>query len=184
MGAVYRATDTKLGRDVAIKVLPDELANDPERLARFDREAKVLASLNNPNIAAIYGLEERAVPSRAATSGGQVLNYDLPQNIEVDALVSMNQPVAQAHDLRPRNIRMHCLPFGCDAAGGLAGNLQQADQREVEHPVRFQAGPAPPACHGDSFFCMLQHMNEPELILMERHRQERLRRPPVRGNGG
>ncbi|MDA2938085.1 serine/threonine protein kinase [Acidobacteria bacterium AH-259-A15] len=58
MGQVYRATDTKLGREVAIKVLPDLLARDPERLARFEREAKLLAALNHPNIAAIYGLEE------------------------------------------------------------------------------------------------------------------------------
>jgi serine/threonine protein kinase len=55
MGEVYRATDTKLGRDVAIKLLPAELAQDPERLARFEREAKLLASLNHPNIAHVYG---------------------------------------------------------------------------------------------------------------------------------
>ena len=58
MGEVYRAHDTTLDRDVAIKVLPDAFVNDPERLARFEREAKVLASLNHPNIAAIYGLEK------------------------------------------------------------------------------------------------------------------------------
>jgi hypothetical protein len=58
MGEVYRATDTKLGREVAIKVLPAEVVGDPERLARFEREAKLLASLNHPNIAAIHGLEE------------------------------------------------------------------------------------------------------------------------------
>src|SRR5947207_8346841 len=61
MGAVYRATDTKLGRDVAIKVIPDTLAADSDRLARFTREAQVLASLNHPNIAAIYGVEEGAI---------------------------------------------------------------------------------------------------------------------------
>src|SRR5580693_926155 len=61
MGAVYRATDTKLNRDVAIKVLPESVAADPDRLARFAREAQVLASLNHPNIAAIYGVEERAL---------------------------------------------------------------------------------------------------------------------------
>ena len=58
MGEVYRATDTKLKRDVAIKVLPDDVAGDSERLARFEREAKILASLNHPNIGHIYGLEE------------------------------------------------------------------------------------------------------------------------------
>ena len=57
MGAVYRARDTKLDRDVAVKVLPEAFAGDPERLGRFEREAKVLASLNHPNIAAIYGVE-------------------------------------------------------------------------------------------------------------------------------
>src|SRR5207245_3225797 len=57
MGEVYRARDTKLRRDVAIKVLPDEFARDPERLARFQREAELLAALNHPNIAAIYGFE-------------------------------------------------------------------------------------------------------------------------------
>jgi eukaryotic-like serine/threonine-protein kinase len=58
MGEVYRARDSKLGRDVAIKVLPETFARDPERLGRFQREAKVLASLDHPNIASIYGIEE------------------------------------------------------------------------------------------------------------------------------
>ena len=58
MGEVYRATDTRLKRDVAIKVLPEAFAQDSDRLARFQREAELLASLNHPNIAAIYGLEQ------------------------------------------------------------------------------------------------------------------------------
>ncbi len=57
MGEVYRARDTKLGRDVAIKILPAEVAEDDERLARFKREAQVLASLNHPHIAAIHGFD-------------------------------------------------------------------------------------------------------------------------------
>src|SRR3989442_14734954 len=67
MGEVYRARDTKLNRDVAIKVLPELVARDPERLARFEREAQLLASLNHPHIAAIYGLEE------FSTDSGQVV---------------------------------------------------------------------------------------------------------------
>ena len=58
MGEVYRARDAKLGRDVALKILPAAFANDPDRLARFDREAQVLASLNHPHIAQIYGFQE------------------------------------------------------------------------------------------------------------------------------
>jgi serine/threonine protein kinase len=58
MGEVYRAKDTKLGRDVALKILPASFTNDPEHVARFRREAQVLASLNHPHIAQIYGLEE------------------------------------------------------------------------------------------------------------------------------
>ncbi len=58
MGEVYQARDTKLDRNVALKILPEAFTADPERLARFERDAKVLASLNHPNIGSIYGLEE------------------------------------------------------------------------------------------------------------------------------
>ena len=58
MGEVYQASDTKLGRTVAIKFLPEEFSHDSERVARFQREARVLASLNHPNVAAIFGVEE------------------------------------------------------------------------------------------------------------------------------
>jgi len=66
MGEVFRAHDTRLNRDVAIKTLPAEFAHDPERLARFEREAQLLAALNHPNSTAIYGLEE--------TDGGRFRN--------------------------------------------------------------------------------------------------------------
>ncbi len=59
MGRVYQATDTKLNRQVALKILPEAFASDPDRLARFQREAQLLASLNHPNIAQIHGVEEQ-----------------------------------------------------------------------------------------------------------------------------
>ena len=65
MGEVYRAQDTKLGRDVAIKILPSHFTADPERRARFAREARLLATLNHPHIGAIYGLEEADGVARA-----------------------------------------------------------------------------------------------------------------------
>src|SRR6202790_3245654 len=76
MGEVYRAKDSKLKRDVALKVLPDAFANDPERMARFQREAEALASLNHPNIAQIYGVEERALVMELVE--GETLKGPLP----------------------------------------------------------------------------------------------------------
>ena len=74
MGQVYRARDTRLGRDVALKVLPPEWITDPDRLARLEREARLLASLNHPNIATIHGLEDAAYPGlggkQQVSSGG------------------------------------------------------------------------------------------------------------------
>ena len=70
MGEVYRARDTKLNRDVALKILPDLFAADADRLARFTREAQTLASLNHPNIAQIHGLEDGAAGSRAGHGTG------------------------------------------------------------------------------------------------------------------
>ena len=69
MGEVYRPKDTKLKRQVALKVLPDIIARDPERMARFEREAEVLAALNHPHIAAIYGLEGNALVMELVEGG-------------------------------------------------------------------------------------------------------------------
>jgi len=71
LGEVYRAHDTKLNRDVAIKILPGLFARDEERMKRFEREAHVLASLNHPNIEAIYGLEEAGAERGLVRAGGR-----------------------------------------------------------------------------------------------------------------
>jgi eukaryotic-like serine/threonine-protein kinase len=109
MGEVYRARDTKLERDVAIKVLPAALAQDPERLARFEREAKVLASLNHPNIAQIYGVEDRALVMELVV--GETLQGPLPLETALgyarqiaDALEAAHEKGIIHRDLKPANM--------------------------------------------------------------------------------
>ena len=70
MGEVYRSRDAKLGREVAIKILPRAFTSHPDRLARFEREARMLAALNHPNICAIYGLDEAAPEAQGRRSSG------------------------------------------------------------------------------------------------------------------
>src|SRR5580700_2409378 len=82
MGEVYRARDSKLKRDVAIKVLPEAFACDAERMARFQREAEVLASLNHSNIAAIYGVEDHALVMELVE--GETLKGPLPVETALD----------------------------------------------------------------------------------------------------
>src|SRR5687767_15959540 len=77
MGEVYRARDTNLGRDVALKILPDAFAGDPDRLMRFEREAKTLASLNHPHIAQIYGFEQGDASTRSGQAGIRALVMEL-----------------------------------------------------------------------------------------------------------
>src|SRR6266853_4907719 len=89
MGAVYRATDTKLNRDVAIKVLPPAFAEDAARMARFEREAQVLASLNHPNIAAIYGIEQGALIMEL------VEGDDLKGPVPMDTALSYARQIAE-----------------------------------------------------------------------------------------
>ncbi len=120
MGEVYRATDTKLKREVAVKVLPSALAADPERLARFQREAEVLAALNHPNIAAIYGLEE-ADQTKALVMElveGPTLADRIAQGaIPVDEALPIAKQIAEAleaaheqgiihRDLKPTNVKL------------------------------------------------------------------------------
>jgi serine/threonine protein kinase len=150
MGEVYRARDTKLGRDVALKILPDTFAADPERLARFQREAQVLASLNHPHIGAIYGLEEsdgvRALvlelvegPTLAdrIAQGAIPLDEALPIAKQIaEALEAAHEQGVIHRDLKPANIKVRpdgtvkVLDFGlaklteAPAASGAVGLSQ------------------------------------------------------------
>src|ERR1700674_683887 len=128
MGEVYRATDTKLNRDVAIKIIPEVFAQDPDRMARFTREAQVLALLNHPNIAAIYGVEERALVMELVegpTLAERIAQGPIPLaealaivNQLVDALEYAHDKGVVHRDLKPANIkvtpegRVKVLDFG------------------------------------------------------------------------
>jgi len=157
MGEVYRATDTKLGREVALKLLPDAFASDPERLARFEREAKLLASLNHPGIAHLYGFD--AVTLADGTKGhllvmelveGEDLALRLKRGaIPVAEAVGIARQIAEAleeahekgivhRDLKPANVKLtpdgkvKVLDFGLAKAwtGELAGVASSADLSE------------------------------------------------------
>ena len=120
MGEVYRATDNNLGREVAIKVLPESLAQDAERLARFEREAKTLASLNHPNIAIVHGFEKtgdvRALVMELVE--GPTLADRIAQSpIAIDEALAIAKQMAEAleaaheqgiihRDLKPANIKV------------------------------------------------------------------------------
>jgi serine/threonine-protein kinase len=116
MGEVWRANDTKLGRDVAIKILPESLAQDADRLARFTREAQVLAALNHPNIAAIYGVEERALVMElvpGATLAERIGQGPLPVEEALAIARQIAEALEYAHergiihrDLKPSNIKV------------------------------------------------------------------------------
>src|SRR5262245_12865745 len=99
MGEVYRARDTRLKRDVAVKVLPADVAGNPERLGRFERESHLLASLNHPHIAAIYGVEEHAGTSALVMElvEGESLAQRIARGaLPVDEAISVAKQVAEA----------------------------------------------------------------------------------------
>jgi eukaryotic-like serine/threonine-protein kinase len=114
MGEVYRARDTELGREVAVKVLPTAFLQDPERLARFQREAQVIASLNHPSIAAIHGLERSAgVPAlvmelvEGETLADRILRGPLP----LDEMVQIARQIADALEVaHDRGVRRRPRP--------------------------------------------------------------------------
>jgi serine/threonine-protein kinase len=110
---VYRASDTKLKRDVAIKVLPAAPAADPDRLARFQREAEVLASLNHPNIAAIYGLEQTNSLTALVMElvEGEDLSQRIPQGaIPVDEALPIAKQIAEALEAAHERVRRAINP--------------------------------------------------------------------------
>src|ERR1700693_792290 len=145
MGEVYRAHDTRLNRDVALKALPEAFSPDMERMARFEREAKVLASLNHPNIAAIYGLEESG-PIFALvmelvegpTLAERILSGPVPMDEALPIARQVADAVEYAHDknvihrdLKPANIKVtsegtvKVLDFGL--AKALSDEVSESD---------------------------------------------------------
>src|SRR6187402_1078902 len=111
MGVVYRATDERLGRDVAIKVLPETFARDRERMARFEREARTLASLNHSNIAQLYGVEQGALVMELVE--GEQLRCPVPVETAIAYALQIVDALEHAHekgivhrDLKPANIRI------------------------------------------------------------------------------
>jgi serine/threonine protein kinase/Tol biopolymer transport system component len=157
MGEVYRAQDMKLGREVAIKVLPDVFAFDPERLARFEREAQVLAVLDHPGIGAIYGLEEVAgrqylilefVPGQTLTQ--RLKGGSLPTDEALDAARQIAEALVAAHDkgivhrdLKPANVKItpggkiKVLDFGlARACTGEVSTQAMSDSPTLATPTR------------------------------------------------
>ena len=170
MGEVYRATDTKLKRQVAIKILPPSLAADADRLARFQREAEVLASLNHPHIAAIYGLEESAPSSGLGQAGIAALVMELVEGedlsqriargaIPIDEALPIARQIAEAleaaheqgiihRDLKPANIKVRAdgtvkvLDFGLAKAldPAAASRPEAMNSPTITSPAMTQAG--------------------------------------------
>src|SRR5215469_16669678 len=138
MGEVYRARDTNLKREVALKIIPEAFAADPERLARFQREAEVLASLNHPNIANIYGVEERALVMELVEGDSPKgpMPFDETWKIAsqiADGLSYAHEKGIIHRDLKPANIKVtrdgvvKLLDFGLAKAYSDAPDTPGAD---------------------------------------------------------
>ena len=159
MGEVYRARDTRLNRDVAIKALPAPFASDPERVARFEREAQLLAALNHPHIAAIYGIEEQEGSRflvlelvEGESLAARLASGPVPQNdaLEIareiaDALEAAHEKGIIHRDLKPANVmltaggRVKVLDFGLAKALGSEGASATADA--MNSPTLTAAAP-------------------------------------------
>jgi serine/threonine protein kinase len=144
MGEVYRARDTRLEREVAIKVLPASVAQDPERRARFEREGRVLASLNHPNIAQIYGVEDGALVMELVA--GETLRGPLPLHTALNYAKQIADALEAAHDkgiihrdLKPANVMItprgvvKVLDFGLAAVAQPAESFTSNDSPTLTH---------------------------------------------------
>src|SRR3990172_10923428 len=160
MGEVYRASDTKLHRDVAIKVLPEVFASDPERMLRFSREAQVLASLNHPNIAAIHGLEEsegrRALVMELVegdTLAERIKRGPVPLEEALHIAKQIAEALEDAHehgfihrDLKPANVKItpngtvKVLDFGL--AKALEGEARSGSSPDLSQSPTLSAAAA------------------------------------------
>jgi Tol biopolymer transport system component len=159
MGQVWRAKDFRLGRDVALKVLPDSFASDAERLARFEREAKLLAQLNHPNIAQIYGFEAsgetRALVMELVegpTLAQRLEPGPLPLRESLSVSLQIAQALEEAHekgivhrDLKPQNVKasmegkVKVLDFGLAKAMEASGGISTASQLAHSPTITFGA---------------------------------------------
>jgi eukaryotic-like serine/threonine-protein kinase len=164
MGEVYRARDTKLSREVALKILPEGFAHDPDRLARFGREAQVLASLNHPNIGGIYGLEDSADTKalvlelvEGPTLADRIAEGPLPTDEALQIAQQIGDALEAAHnagivrrDLKPANIKLtlggnvKVLDFGLakaiDASPALGGSSSLSLSPTITTPAMTQVG--------------------------------------------
>src|SRR6478609_5847395 len=151
MGEVYRARDTRLGRDVALKVLPAHLAADVERLARFEHEARTVAGLNHPNIVTLFSVEDHEgvrfltmelVEGKTLTNlvapGGLPLSNILDLSIPLtDALVAAHEGGVIHRDLKPGNVmltregRVKVLDFGLARMAGIGGPAETTSLAET-----------------------------------------------------
>jgi Tol biopolymer transport system component len=149
MGEVYRARDVKLGRDVALKILPQAFASDPDRLARFEREARTLAALNHPHIAQVYGFEDRALVMELVE--GEDLSARIARGpIPLDEALPIARQIAEAleaahdagiihRDLKPANIkvrgdgRVKVLDFGLAKSGATGASGAVGAQGAVRY---------------------------------------------------
>jgi serine/threonine-protein kinase len=151
MGVVYRATDTKLNRDVAIKVLPPAFAEDTARMARFEREARLLAALNHPNIATIYGIEQGAIVMELVE--GEDLGGPLPVDLALSYARQIAAGLEVAHekgivhrDLKPANIKVtkdgqiKLLDFGLARGNEASAASASATQSPTLSLAMTQAG--------------------------------------------